>query len=167
MGLNAVWLDLEEERLRENAAEDLEKTQGRTGRRRRRDWSDVSTRPGTPGLLVMSRDQKREEGFSPRAFREHGPASTLISDCQPPEPHDNILVVLSRFGAFALANEYASFLLCGERATCGPRGPQAWSCCNLHYQDKHMVEKDGGDIRWSDICSGLHLPRVSLITLRG
>lgn len=67
-----------------------------------RGWSDVSTRPGTPGLLVTRKDWKRDEGLSPRAFREHSPASTLISDRQPPEPSDNILVVLSHFGAFAL-----------------------------------------------------------------
>lgn len=163
-----MWLGSEkEERHRENAAGDLEKTQGGQHGEGDRGWSDVSTRPGTRGLLGTRKDWKREEGLSPRAFREHGPASTLISDRQPPEPSDNILVVLSHFGAFALANEYASFLSRGERMTCRPQGSQTWSCCHLEYQGKHMGEKDRGGTCLSDICSRLHLPRSVLITLCG
>lgn len=79
-----MWLDLEEEEShRENAAGDPEKTQGRTawGRRQRLERRVYKTR--NPGLLVMTRDWKREEGFPPG---EHSPASTLIADRQPPGP---------------------------------------------------------------------------------
>ena len=121
--------------------EAVEKRQGRTPcGEGGRDWSDVSTRQGTPGLLAMNRSCTRQGRFSPRA-RPCEPLDCRQQASRTLRQYSCCFQPLCCFVAAAPANEYASSLSCRKR---GDR-QASWTSDVLVLKFRMLGQAHGGE----------------------